>query len=211
MGTKTCTECGVTKGLSEFYVRRTASNWPLGGRRPIRPVPNPACKECAKARVMAARAIRRADEDRNRNWMDIQNEKKKAKSQRVKDAVFGAYGGYRCVCCGEVERLFLSIDHIHNDGAAWRRATFGHRQRAGAYTYRWLVKHHFPAGFQVLCMNCNHGKRMNQGVCPHQGRRNDYPLVGVGPSGPKRIASSQLRLVMDDEIVSPAMKIAAAQ
>jgi hypothetical protein len=25
----------------------------------------------------------------------------------------------------------------------------------------------FPAGFQVLCFNCNQGRRLNHGVCPH--------------------------------------------
>jgi hypothetical protein len=30
------------------------------------------------------------------------------------------------------------------------------------------VKHRFPAGFQVLCLNCNHGRFRNGGICPHQ-------------------------------------------
>jgi len=25
-----------------------------------------------------------------------------------------------------------------------------------------------PAGFQVLCFNCNIGKQLNDGTCPHQ-------------------------------------------
>jgi hypothetical protein len=28
---------------------------------------------------------------------------------------------------------------------------------------------------QVLCMNRQHGKLMNNGICPHQGTCNDYP------------------------------------
>jgi hypothetical protein len=35
------------------------------------------------------------------------------------------------------------------------------------------VRNGFPPGYQVLCMNCNHGKRMNNGVCPHKERCND--------------------------------------
>lgn len=78
----------------------------------------------------------------------------------LKDEVFAAYGGYICACCGEDIPAFLSIDHIHEDGA-------DHRRRIGTDLYRWLIKHEFPEGFQVLCMNCQWGKRKH-GVCPHQ-------------------------------------------
>lgn len=33
--------------------------------------------------------------------------------------------------------------------------------------YKWIIDNGFPKYFQTLCMNCNHGKRMNNGVCPH--------------------------------------------
>lgn len=33
--------------------------------------------------------------------------------------------------------------------------------------YRWLMKNKYPSGFQVLCWNCNMGKQINGGVCPH--------------------------------------------
>jgi ABC-type uncharacterized transport system substrate-binding protein len=34
--------------------------------------------------------------------------------------------------------------------------------------YKWLARNGYPSGFQILCMNCNHGKSRNGGVCPHQ-------------------------------------------
>jgi len=74
------------------------------------------------------------------------------------------YGGYKCACCGETEPKFLSIDHINNDGAKHKREF---NLRTGDEVYRWLVKNGFPPGFQVLCMNCNWGKRFNGNVCPH--------------------------------------------
>lgn len=92
--------------------------------------------------------------------------KMKEYRERIKDAVFGAYGGYTCVCCGESQKLFLSIDHIANDGAAHRKQI---GFRGGIGLYLWIVKHDFPSGFQVLCFNCNHGKQLNGGVCPHKG------------------------------------------
>ena len=83
-----------------------------------------------------------------------------------RDEVFAAYGGYKCACCGESERLFLSIDHIDNNGAEERKS--GLYSGSGYSFYRWLRKSGFPTGYQVLCMNCQVGKHKNGGVCPHQ-------------------------------------------
>jgi hypothetical protein len=93
------------------------------------------------------------------------------KSKRLNDErrarVFGHYGE-RCACCGEANQLFLSIDHIENDGAEMRRN--GTHGRGGSQFYMWLCKSGFPAGFQTLCFNCNVGKHRNGGVCPHAGK-----------------------------------------
>jgi hypothetical protein len=70
-------------------------------------------------------------------------------------------GSMRCACCGENEVEFLSIDHIHRDGAQHRREV-----RPSAI-YRWLIKHQFPPGIQVLCHNCNLANGY-YGACPHQ-------------------------------------------
>lgn len=88
----------------------------------------------------------------------------------IKDEVFKAYGGWKCNCCGETERSFLTIDHMENNGSKLRReGVHGHSTQF----YRWLRKGNFPEQFQVLCMNCQFGKRMNGGCCPHQARCND--------------------------------------
>lgn len=69
--------------------------------------------------------------------------------------------GRQCECCGENMERFLTIDHVNNDGKEHRK-TYSN-------LYRWLIKNGFPRdGFQVLCMNCNWGKQMNGGVCPHK-------------------------------------------
>ena len=77
-----------------------------------------------------------------------------------------AYGGYLCSCCGETEPMFLSIDHVNNDQCDFAKK-FG-RPHTGLFLFTWLLKNGYPPGFQVLCHNCNQGKRINGGVCPHQ-------------------------------------------
>jgi predicted restriction endonuclease len=76
--------------------------------------------------------------------------------------VIGAYGS-QCACCGEKEPLFLEVDHINNDGNIHRKK-IGTSGRAIIY---WLVVNNFPDGFQLLCSNCNQGKKKNGGICPH--------------------------------------------
>ena len=92
--------------------------------------------------------------------------KTKRNNDRCRDKVFEAYGGYKCNCCGETERMFLSIDHVNNDGAEERKS--GKYSGSGTAFYTWLRKNNFPSGYQVLCMNCQIGKHKNGGVCPHQ-------------------------------------------
>lgn len=151
---KRCSLCGETKQVSEFYMR-------TNGRLQER------CKACFKERAYRSRDLNRVTfRRRHADWyLDFKT--------RVRRAIFEAYGGYRCACCGELERKFLTLDHINNDGAADRIKIAGKRSAAGWTTYRYLYKHGFPPGYQILCMNCNFGKRMNKGVCPHKVRCND--------------------------------------
>ncbi len=81
----------------------------------------------------------------------------------TKKSVIDYYGG-KCSCCGETEFSFLCIDHVDNDGAQHRKTY----PRGGSSGYRRIIRNNFPVGFQVLCCNCNWGKRVNGGVCPHK-------------------------------------------
>jgi len=73
------------------------------------------------------------------------------------------YGG-KCSCCGESEPLFLEIDHINNDGKEHRNRIGG----GGRSIILWIIKNNFPDTVQLLCSNCNQGKRRNNGICPHK-------------------------------------------
>lgn len=80
--------------------------------------------------------------------------------QRVKADVVAHYGG-KCSCCGEGRLIFLTIDHVDGGGTKHRKVV-GH----GTQFYRWLVRNGYPAGFRVLCHNCNFAVGL-VGVCPH--------------------------------------------
>lgn len=86
----------------------------------------------------------------------------------LKLEAFQKYGGPVCVCCGETHELLLTLDHINNDGAEHRRS-LGYKKAA---FYEWLRKNNYPPGYQVLCWNCNMGKHLNGGVCPHKEKEN---------------------------------------
>lgn len=81
----------------------------------------------------------------------------------TKRAVFDHYGR-RCVCCGETTPEFLSVDHVDGGGTKHRESLAG--GKSGSGFYRWLRRNNFPAGFQVLCFNCNCAKGF-YGECPH--------------------------------------------
>lgn len=104
-------------------------------------------------------------------WVAQERIRQRDFQRQLADEVIAHYGG-KCACCGETERLFLSIDHINNDGAEHRRSINPKAvsNGKGVGVYHWLRKNGYPEGFQVLCMNCNCGKARNGGVCPHQSR-----------------------------------------
>lgn len=93
-----------------------------------------------------------------RDYMRLYHVKYKARFKRI---VYDYYGWY-CKCCGESEPQFLSVDHINNDGFLDRRAKL-----SGASFYKKIIAEGMPSYYQILCMNCNFGKKVNGGVCPH--------------------------------------------
>ena len=99
-------------------------------------------------------------------WVDKERARGRKYWNDLRHEAILRYGGYRCRCCGESEPKFLTLDHVNNDGSAHRKEI----RNRGSGIFKWLKDHDYPSGFQVLCMNCNHGKALNGGVCPHQDR-----------------------------------------
>lgn len=77
-------------------------------------------------------------------------------NEELRAKVIAGYGN-RCVCCGESRSRFLNIDHVN-----------GKDGRRGTYLLRYILRHNFPPEYRVLCFNCNLGREMNSGICPHQ-------------------------------------------
>ena len=71
-----------------------------------------------------------------------------------------------CRCCGEDVLRFLTLDHINDDGAKHRRKLSG-RSKGGTGDYSKIRLAGYKAGLQVLCWNCQWGKRLGGGFCPH--------------------------------------------
>lgn len=151
---KRCPKCNLQKSLEEFYRR---SN---GG-------PTSWCKLCTRQRDKERVSTPEGREklrERQRIWAKRNPEKVKArrKRQRLRDrkAIIDAYGKM-CECCGEDEPMFLTIDHI--DGREP-----DHPDRTNLYRY--LIREGFPKGnYRLLCYNCNCGRQINGGTCPHHG------------------------------------------
>lgn len=89
----------------------------------------------------------------------------KERTQQLRLEALNAYGGPICKCCGETILTFLTIDHINGGGNKERKER---SKRSSAYWYYWLKRNNYPIGFQVLCFNCNIGRSINGGICPHQ-------------------------------------------
>lgn len=78
----------------------------------------------------------------------------------LRERAYAALGGRVCVCCGETEPRFLTFDHIHG------RDTVRSEHQHGPGQWAHVLRE--PHLFQVLCFNCNCGRALNGGVCPHQ-------------------------------------------
>lgn len=95
---------------------------------------------------------------KNRQWQ-------KENREKIKLEAYKHYSKSEipfCQCCKETEIMFLELDHKNNDGAEHRRA----EKSLGPF---WAKKHNWPDIFQVLCSNCNFGRKSTvNNFCPHE-------------------------------------------
>jgi len=118
------------------------------------------------------RRQQRRDRDPAKYRADRSAERRRSR-HRQRTLVFNHYG-WSCACCGATGRP--TIDHVNGDGAEHRRALGNH----GSYrTYRWLIVHRFPAGFQTLCEPCNQSKDRGPGCRIDHGRDADVVAMAA--------------------------------
>lgn len=180
VGEKRCTKCGEVKPRSEFHRKRKNSL-------------NSRCKQCKAAQRKSRSAeINKVRRERSKllqaqgicvscgknpinstrsvhkclPCLEYFREVDGRVRKKAKDALFDIYGGRVCNCCGVTEEKFLGFDHVNDDGAEHRRAAGVGSDLVSLH--RSLEKQGFPPMLQVLWHNCNHGKYLNGGVCPHE-------------------------------------------
>ncbi len=168
MENKTCKTCKETKVSTDFYFNRTAKD---GGS---------VCKDCKRKRDAKFRERNReltrkwANKYRNDNKIKLNENSRvkygtnrerilanqKAYQHKRKQLAIDAYGG-KCVCCGEKNFEFLTIDHIKGGGRNHRKSIKNNN------IYLHLKKTGYPKdGYRLLCSNCNFSMGM-YGYCPH--------------------------------------------
>lgn len=113
---------------------------------------------------------------RAKEWRQKNPEYRKLIQQRSYEKIriecFSYYGKGKieCRCCKESEIKFLHLDHINGDGAQkrkeWEKTTT--QKFGGTGFYYHLKSEGYPdIGLQILCANCNLGKRTGK-YCPHE-------------------------------------------
>lgn len=130
-------------------MRKLKGLCPICGKHPDKGV---LCKAC---------------KTRQRTYYDKDVVSQVARTKKIAVLTHYSHGLCKCVCCGESRIPFLSIDHIHGNGTRHRKEIKGY----GKNMYAWLIKNQFPKGFQTLCLNCNLGRQINGGMCPHEEER----------------------------------------
>ncbi len=192
-GFKHCRSCGMDRPVAVFYRRpdtggyrnhcNTCRNVGITSRRcetcqkPFTQAPNGTYTRCRRHRHIEARECRACGNSfmprfGTAYYCSTACRQSVVQGQRAavwaanRRLVLEAYSGSSpaCVCCQEMQILFLSLDHLEGGGRQ-QRAKLG-----GGGFYTWLRRNNYPPGFQVLCHNCNLGRQLNGGLCPHKAK-----------------------------------------
>lgn len=143
-----CYRCQEILSINRFVVKDKKTRLDLRDRW------NAWCNDCL-------RQSKKEKRNENKSYRDIQNRRRKYFNLKLRIEMFSQYG-QECKCCGEKNLLFLTIDHKDSDGR-------NERKKFGARWLSQLKKRGWPQnGYQILCWNCNCGRAVNGGICPHK-------------------------------------------
>lgn len=155
MDFKVCTACSLAKPITKFP-SKGKHTLPNGERFTYRgSICRPCIREEHKRNGICVHCHRPAIENNRccEKHAQLMRDSVKRRNIKDKELVFNHYG---CCCayCGDIRLLFLTIDHINDDGAEHRRLQRSGNNH-GHNIYAWLRKNKYPTGFQTLCYNCN--------------------------------------------------------
>lgn len=129
--------------------------------RQCRPkMPNKNCRYCGEP--FASGQYNRSycsTECRYQVRREVLRQEDRARRERIIEHYGGANPA--CQCCGETEPKFLNLDHINGGGYKQKK------ELGNSGFIRWIEKANYPLGFRLLCWNCNQGRQLNGGECPH--------------------------------------------
>lgn len=127
------------------------------------------CGRCKSEKILEDFSNNKSSKDgKHHTCRACKSNEQKSRHNRSRHELFVRYskdGVVKCQCpgCNVDDEMFLTIDHINDDGAS-HRSKIGN----GMWSFYWWAKRNgFPDGFQVLCYNCNCGRSRNGGICPH--------------------------------------------
>jgi excisionase family DNA binding protein len=172
---KTCISCGEAKSSVGFPWISNRRHYGSKCRRCVNQVNRESYARNGKTWASRQNRVRYTEKDREYSVhyrarcvpnAEAVRKRKQDYHRKLKQEVMTAYGN-ECVCCGETSSKFLTLDHVNNDGGAHRKAIGG----SGVSIYQWARRNGYPNKLQILCWNCNMGKKVNGGECPHVQQR----------------------------------------
>lgn len=114
--------------------------------------------------ALSVRATGRSRDEKRARLQDNEIRWRSERRHKV-EAILGSV----CYCCGEDNRGFLTIDHIHGDGYADRKKN-GRKMNMGTFYGHILAQPDPKSRYRVACYNCNIAREFANlnGLCPHQ-------------------------------------------
>jgi len=86
--------------------------------------------------------------------------------EKKQQQLFDIFGDH-CRCCGESNKVFLTLNHINGDGADERRRLTGNPQSGSMASWREAIRTKDHTRYEILCYNCNNAVKDGR-VCPHK-------------------------------------------
>lgn len=129
------------------------------------------CVQCGKEKEISKFSKTDTTWNAKNGWTTVERYKNRCKAcygerfrTRLRLDFIKAYGG-KCICCGEDDPRFLSLDHVNSDGSAQKKSL----NYVEHQIYSLARREGYPKDkYQLLCYNCNCGRARNNGVCPHK-------------------------------------------